>query len=251
MKNRKYLILGASSDIGLAYLKDLNQQLSEKKESAVAVAHFGHHADKLLELETELTCLDILPIGADLSTEEGVQPVLSFTEEHCGCPDYILHLPASRLMYQKIKKFDWDEVSRDLNIQVRSFAETGKTFFPRMAKQGFGRAAVMLSSCTLGMPPGFLSQYVTVKYALLGLMKAMAVEYGGKGVSVNGISPNMIETKFLQEIDERIVELNRESCLQKRNVRVEEVVAAIRYLFSDEAAYMNGVNLNLTGGDCS
>lgn len=251
MENSKYLILGASSDIGLAYLKDLDQQLSKKKEDAVAVAHFGHHADKLLELKKELTCLDILPIGADLGTEEGIQSVLKFTEEHFDCPDYILHLPATKLAYQKFKKFDWDVVSRDLDIQVRSFAETGKTFFPRMAKQGFGRAAVMLSSCTLGMPPRFLSQYVTVKYALLGLMRAMAVEYGGRGVSINGISPNMIETKFLQEIDERIVEMNRENCLQKRNVKVEEAVAAIRYLFSEEAAYVNGVNLNLTGGDCS
>lgn len=45
------------------------------------------------------------------------------------------------------------------------------------------------------------------------------------------------------------MELNRENCLQKRNVKVEEVVAAIRYLLSEDAAYVNGVNLNLTGGD--
>lgn len=75
------------------------------------------------------------------------------------------------------------------------------------------------------------------------------MEYADKGICVNGISPNMMETPFLSEIDERIVEMNRESCTLKRNVKVEETVEAIRFLLSDSMGYMNGVNLNLTGGD--
>lgn len=43
--------------------------------------------------------------------------------------------------------------------------------------------------------------------------------------------------------------MNRESCTLKRNVKVEETVEAIRFLLSDSMGYMNGVNLNLTGGD--
>ena len=94
-----------------------------------------------------------------------------------------------------------------------------------------------------------MSRYVTVKYALLGLMKSMAMEYADKGVSVNGISPNMMETQFLEQIDERIVEMNRENSSMKRNVKVEETVAVIQFLLSEGAGYMNGVNLNLSGGD--
>ena len=59
----------------------------------------------------------------------------------------------------------------------------------------------------------------------------------------------MMETPFLSEIDERIVEMNRESRALKRNVKVEETVEAIYFLLSDSMGYMNGVNLNLTGGD--
>lgn len=249
MEKNRYLILGASSDIGIAYIKDLDERLSAKGENAAVVAHFGFKGDRLQELKNDLRAVEVLPVQADLSQPDGVVPVLKYAEEHLDCPDCILHLPASRLMYQKLKQFDWENVLRDMSVQVGSFAETCRVFLPRMAKRRSGRVAVMLSSCTIGMPPKFLSQYVTVKYALLGMMKAMAAEYGDKGIGINGISPNMIETQFLQNVDERIVELNRENCLQKRNVRVEEVVAAIRYLLSEDAAYVNGVNLNLTGGD--
>lgn len=107
----------------------------------------------------------------------------------------------------------------------------------------------MLSAVTLGMPPKFMSSYVTVKYALLGLIKSMAIEYADKGITVNAISPNMMETQFLDEIDERIVEMNKEQSAMKRNTGVDETVAGIMFLLSENAGYMNGVNLNMTGGD--
>ena len=118
-----------------------------------------------------------------------------------------------------------------------------------MAKAGFGRVCVMLSSYVLGTPPKFMSDYVAVKSALLGYVRAAATEYGEKGVCINGISPNMMETKFLQNIDEKIVRMTADSSALGRNIRVEETVGGIAYLLSDEASYVNGINLNLSGGD--
>ena len=58
----------------------------------------------------------------------------------------------------------------------------------------------MLTSCTTNIPPKYLASYVTSKYALLGLVKALSNEYADKGIRINGISPSMIETKFLENI---------------------------------------------------
>lgn len=69
---------------------------------------------------------------------------------------------------------------------------------PNMAKKKYGRIVFMLTSCTINNPPKYQSSYVTVKYALLGLMKALAVEYADRGITVNGVSPDMMETKFFQ-----------------------------------------------------
>lgn len=124
-----------------------------------------------------------------------------------------------------------------------------KDVLPAMAKNGYGRVCVMLSSYVLGTPPKYMSDYVAAKSALYGYVKAAAAEYGEKGVCVNGISPNMMETKFLQNIDEKIIEMTAAGSSMKRNISVEETVNGILYLLSDEASYINGTNLNLSGGD--
>ena len=87
------------------------------------------------------------------------------------------------------------------------------------------------------------------KYALLGLVRSAAVEYAGKGITVNGISPNMMETKFLAEVDDLSITMNAENSAMRRNIDVNEVCAAMEYLCSDAAAYINGINFNMSGGD--
>lgn len=249
MENKVYFITGASSDIGMTFLKTLEEQLKEKEQKAVVFAHYAFHAEKLLQLQQEAVALEIIPLQADLSQSEDVQRLIETVKEQGASPDYIIHLPAAKLTYNKIKQYALEELEKDMAIQVYSLGEIAKAFLPGMAKRKSGKVVVMLSSVTLGMPPKFMSRYVTVKYALLGLMKSMAMEYADKGVNVNGISPNMMETQFLEQIDERIVEMNRENSTKKRNVKVEETVAAIQFLLSEGAGYMNGVNLNLSGGD--
>ena len=137
----------------------------------------------------------------------------------------------------------------DLEIQVHSFAEIMKAFLPIMAKQKYGKVVAMLSSVTKGVPPKYLSSYVITKYALMGLINSLVSEYKEKGIQINCVSPTMVETNFLSEIDDRIIEMTAESSSMKRNVKIEEVVEAISYLMSDNSNYTNGVNLGLTGGD--
>ena len=59
----------------------------------------------------------------------------------------------------------------------------------------------------------------------------------------------MMETKFLQNIDERLIEMTAASSKMQRNIRVDEVIPAIHFLLSESSDYMNGVNINLSGGD--
>ena len=79
-------------------------------------------------------------------------------------------------------------------------------------------------------------------------MKAAAAEYCDKGLCINGISPSMIETKFLDNIDSQIVEMSADESSLKRNVIIDEVVTAIEFLMSDENSYMCGTIMNLSGG---
>lgn len=106
----------------------------------------------------------------------------------------------------------------------------------------------MLSSYTIGVPPKARSQYVTVKYALLGLMKALASEYASKRITINCLSPSMVNTKFLSDINERIIEFTAESHPLKRIAEVSDVIPSIMLLLSDDSNYINGINLPISGG---
>ncbi|MBQ9134497.1 MAG: SDR family oxidoreductase [Lachnospiraceae bacterium] len=249
MENKVYLITGASSDIGLTFIKCLEKQFVAEGKKAVVFAHYAFHAERLLKLQSEVQALEVIPVQADLSKAEDIKRLVEAVQRQGNCPDYMIHLPAAKLAYNRIKQFSAESLEQDMAIQVESLGALAQAFLPAMAKRKSGKVVVMLSSVTLGMPPKFMSRYVTVKYALLGLMKSLAAEYADKGVNINGISPNMMETQFLEQIDEKIVEMNRENCAMKRNVKVEETVAAIQFLLSNGAGYMNGVNLNLSGGD--
>ena len=243
------MVMGASSDVGIAFIKGLEEKLSKVGEQATVIAHYASSVTKLEALQEELQVLQLVLLGADFGKSEEIEIFVEKVKETCECPDYIVHLPASKFEYNRIKQFDWQKGLRELEIQVHSLAEIAKVFLPKMAKRKSGKVAVMLTAYTIGMPPKFMSQYVIAKYALMGLMKSMAIEYADKGINVNGISPNMMETKFLEKIDEKIIGITGENSAMKRNVNLCEVVQGILFLLSEGAEYMNGVNLNMTGGD--
>lgn len=244
--NKVYLITGASSEVGMAYIKKLDENVTEE---VTVIAHYANDKTGLEEMQKELSKVKLYMVQADLSLAKGADKVCAFVKEHDLGVTHVLHLAASAFSHVKIKKWDEEKVRREMQIQFFSFASMMKEILPKMAKVGYGRVCVMLSSYVLGTPPKFMSDYVAVKSALYGYVKAAAAEYGDKGICINGISPNMMETKFLQNIDEKIVQMTAESSALGRNIRVEETVGGIAYLLSDDASYVNGVNLNLSGGD--
>jgi 3-oxoacyl-[acyl-carrier protein] reductase len=97
-----------------------------------------------------------------------------------------------------------------------------------------GKVVCMLSSVVLNIPPKALAQYTTVKYALLGLVKSLASEYADKNIQINAVSPSMVETKFLDNINEKFVELSAYNHPLKRNAVVDDIAPIIKKLISKE-----------------
>ena len=121
-----------------------------------------------------------------------------------------------------------------------------------MKKERRGKVVFMLSSVVVLPHPSegwaYYSEYMIVKHALQGLMRALISEYGKYRININSLSPSMIETNFLKHLPKRMVEIIGEQHPMKRNATVNDVVPAIRYLLSDESDYLLGVNLAVTGG---
>lgn len=238
--NNIVFITGASSDLGLELIKNMT-------EECVIVAHYNSSDSKLLELQKE-SKNTIIPVQSDFTSDISIIEMLDKIETEIGIPDKIIHLAAPKFENIRFKDINWKNFQNEINISLGSITIILNRFLPKMAALKRGRVITVLSSVVLGVPPKALTQYTTVKYALLGLMKALATEYADKKITVNCISPSMIDTKFLSLINERVVELSAEMHPLKRNAKVSDVIPSIVMLMADDAAYINGVNLPITGG---
>lgn len=242
MTMKQVLILGASSEIGIDIIKQIDA------DEVQILAHCFHHPEKLVALNQQCRS-NIIPMMADLNTESGTQSLIQQVNEECDMPDDIVILQAPPLQMKRFKSLTRDDFENDFKLQTLAAFDVLKYFAPRMAKRGDGHIVFLLSSVTLGLPPSAMANYTTGKYALLGLMRAMAAEYGHKGLKVNGVSPSMVETQFLHHLPDKLVELHAEKHPLGRNATTKDVAPAVAFLLSEGAEYMNGVNLPISGGE--
>ena len=82
----------------------------------------------------------------------------------------------------------------------------------------------------------------------LGLVRTLATEYAPKGITVNAVSPDMMETKFLSNLSELAIEQSAKDNPRGRNIKVEECVPAIEYFLSSVSDMVTGQNMGITGG---
>ncbi len=237
----RVLITGASSDVGVA----LARALLATPEVTV-VAHSFRGGARIEQLQAEFG-ERVEAVQADFSSLDEVRAMAERVLAG-GVPLKMVHLPALRLQNERLTKFDFERFHRDMAVQVESLVVLLAKFAPKMAKMEGSRVVVMVTSNTHGMPAKFMSLYTVVKYAQLGLVRAAAAEYAGTHLTVNAVSPSMIDTQFLGEISEIMVNMAAAAHPKGRNAKVEDVLGAMEFLLSPGAGYMTGADLPITGG---
>ena len=116
-----------------------------------------------------------------------------------------------------------------------------------MKEQGFGRIVNMASVAgTLG---GFgQASYSTTKAGILGLTRTLAMEGGRHGITCNAIVPGIIGTEAYQMSNSAMNERIASRTVFKRPGEPQDIANAIAFLCSDLAAYVTGIELNVSGG---
>ena len=245
------LITGASSDIGCELIRQLAREVGAGSSHGTILAHVRSGADRVAALISEIpTLAERLEIlRADFACESELAALITEIHSRHEFPTHIVHIAAAKLRLTRVPEFDWSTFLVDLAVQVRSLSGLLTAFLPLMARSGRRcKIVVMLSSVTLATPPKFMAQYATVKYALLGLVRAVAAEYADKPICVNAVSPSMIDTRFLAELPPKFVEFAAAATPRKRNAIPADIVPAIRFLLSPDSDYLSGVNLPVTAG---
>ena len=155
-------------------------------------------------------------------------------------PTDFVHLPAPKAFPMQFKKLSWDVFRDHMEISFRSAVLISQAILPAMAKKKEGRVILMSSYYgTEEGTPNFLAPYVSTKSAMLGLMRSLAKEYGGKNLKINAIAPDLTDTKFLDEMPEIMKETVAASSERGRMLSAEEV-ADIMLVYLDPATDENG-----------
>jgi meso-butanediol dehydrogenase/(S,S)-butanediol dehydrogenase/diacetyl reductase len=191
-----------------------------------------------------------LAVSGDAASERDIAAVIERATEAFGAVNVLVNNVARTLKatLMECTPDDWD----------REFEGTLKTAFlfcrailPRMVAQG-GGAVVNIGSVNgftyVGNPA-----YSAAKAGLLNLTQAIAVEYGPRGVRANMVSPGTIRTSARswvkrQERDPQIFEKLARWYPVGRVGRPDDIAAAVAYLGSDDASFVNGANLVVDGG---
>jgi len=245
MDNDLILITGASSDIGIAFIRSLFG--GPNAGSTVVLAHSFSGGGRIAELQAEFGPERLISLMADLSDPAAVSNLADQVLAH-GTPSAFLHLPALRLVTERFTKFDWERFQTDLAVQVQSAVILLKRMLPKMAKLPRARVIFMLSSAVHGVAPKYMSMYTTVKYAQLGLMRSLAADYASTPVRINSISPSMVDTQFLKDIAELAVQMSASANPLGRNAVPADLVGALELLLSPASDYIHGIDIPIAAG---
>ena len=156
---------------------------------------------------------------------------------------------AAHLGRHAFEELDLDTWRRFHAVNVEAPFLLCHALVPAMAQRGGGRVVNIISNTVWSPPPAGLCAYVTTKGALLGFTRALAVEFGGRGVTVNAVAPGLTPTPGSREgMGAADFARVREQQAIDRSLMPEDAAAAVSYLVSDDAAAVTGQALRVDGG---
>ena len=242
LKDRVVIVTGGASGIGL--------------ETAMTLARDGAHVG-VVDLDStavEQTVERVRAVGVkaagmalDVRDEAATEAAAQMFEAELG-PVYGLVASAgvggaNRAMDTSVE--DW---SRILDINALGAFLSCRVFARRMIDRGEGSIVVIGSVDGLGAQAG-RSAYVASKYAVNGLVKSLALEWGRHGVRVNCVAPNLVDTPLLRRgIPPKFIEVVADRTPMARIALAEDIAKPAVMLLSDAAAYVTGVILPVDGG---
>jgi 3-oxoacyl-[acyl-carrier protein] reductase len=188
-----------------------------------------------------------LALKCDVTDAAQVEAAVARTVEELGSVDILVNNAGTLDHVGQLENQSPELWERDLRVNLTGAFNCARAVWPHMADRGWGRIVNMSSVAgTLG---GFgQASYATTKAGLIGLTKTLALEGARYGITANAVVPGIIGTEAFHfgnpDMNERMVKRTA----VRREGQPQDVANAIAFLCSDLAAYVTGVELNVSGG---
>ena len=232
------LVTGASGGIGEAIARALHAQ-------GAAVAISGTRANVLETLAGELG-KDVHVLPCDLSRTEEAEALVPAAEAALGKLDILVNNAGITRdnLAMRMKDEEWASV---IDVNLTAAFRLARAAVRPMMKRRFGRIVSITSVVGVTGNAG-QANYAAAKAGMIGMTKALAKELASRSITVNCVAPGFIETAMTGALDDKQRAQILGAVPAGRLGLPAEIAAAVVYLASDEAAYVNGHTLHVNGG---
>ncbi|QFG26092.1 SDR family NAD(P)-dependent oxidoreductase [Actinomadura sp. WMMB 499] len=189
--------------------------------------------------------------AADVTDRAQVDKALEVVREHFG-PVTVLVNAAGLDGFKRFADLSFDAWRKVIDVNLHGVFHCVQAVLPDMTEAGWGRI-VNISSSSAQSGQQYMAHYVSSKSAVNGLTKALALELGPAGITVNAVPPGFIDTPMLRKAEGRgllggTVEDHIERTPVRRIGRPEDIAATCAFLVSEEAGYITGQIVGVNGG---
>ena len=145
------------------------------------------------------------------------------------------------------RKMSDEQFERVIDINLKGTYNCARAVVDIMIAQNAG--VILNASSVVGLYGNFgQTNYAASKFGVIGLAKTWARELGRKGIRANAVCPGFVETTILKSIPEKIMQAMIDRVPLGRLAKPEEIANTYAFLASDEASYINGAVIEVSGG---
>jgi len=235
------LITGAAQGIGLA------TALKFAQEGATVIV-CDVHQGAIDEAVQQCQALGAQAVGyvMDVTQREQVDSVVAQVKAQFGRIDTLVNNAGitqdARLVKMTLEQFD-----RVIDVNLRGVFHCTQAVADIMIAQGQG--VILNASSVVGIYGNFgQTNYAATKFGIIGFTKTWSRELGPKGVRVNAVAPGFIATPILASMPDNVLKEMEHRVPLKRLGQPEEIANVYAFLASDEASYVNGSVIEVSGG---
>ncbi|TXF13567.1 3-oxoacyl-ACP reductase FabG [Pelomicrobium methylotrophicum] len=147
----------------------------------------------------------------------------------------------------QLKNMTDEQFDQVIDINLKGVYNCTKAVVDVMLRQQSG--VILNTASVVGLYGNFgQTNYAASKAAVIGMVKTWARELGRKGIRANAVCPGFIQTPILSSMPDRVLAAMEEKVPLGRLGRPEEIAATFAFLASDEASYINGAVIEVSGG---